>query len=910
MMVNLTKLAPCLPAIVPLLGAPTGLLGKGVSFGNDIRPIFAENCFQCHGPDAADRKASLRLDVESEEVDWALVIQKVASDDPDERMPPPKTGKSLDPAQIRLLGKWVDAGAEYEVHWAFRPIQGGKYNKLDDYVLSRLGKKGLGLSKPAPKDVLIRRVTMDLTGLPPTWKEVQDFVNDESPDAYGKVIDRLLASKGYGERWGRHWLDLARYADTHGGSAIGFKRFPFSYTYRDYVIQAFNKDVPYDRFILEQIAADQLGLPEDDPALAGLGFLTVGRKFRNRNDRLDDRIDVITRGLQGLTVACARCHDHKFDPIPTKDYYSMHAALANSRVPNELPLTGKPKPNQGYWDKLAELKVKRDDMIREQGEVFRGRLRMQTGLYFHKLARGDPEEDTSTTFLSYRTEDYRPVVLEKWRKYITARSKEDPVFGPWHQLSGLPKDGFGEQCQELLAKLKKGNGDPSNYAKEHSLATKPPKWNPRILDALVQAKPKSFIEVAEVYGSVFTGVQRRWLKSLLSAMEEAAPGGKIIPDQDARHKVVNSSIERQLRHHLHSPDSPTSITFEDYRELGILNRGVRDTVSGTVRAITSLDQGGNAPARSMVLREFEGPTEDFVFIRGNAIARGERVYPGYLSILPGEPPNFKDGQRRLGLAQSIVAPSNPLTRRVIANWVWQHHFGKGLVRTPDDFGTRSVPPSHPALLDFLATQLLEDGWSLKQLHKHILLSQTYRQSSTSNPDGLSLDPENTLLWRMPPQRISMEAMRDSMYFVSGELDRRMGGKPFGELDKEIARRSIYAFLNRDVISRMATTFNGADPSACTVKRPETLVPQQTLFALNSTFILNRSRALAKLQELRSSKTSEGKLSKLYQRVYSRNPDASETALAMEYLQTAENQDAAWEQIAHALLASNEFHFVD
>ena len=907
------ELKKCLGAypICLLLLFPFVSPGSPPAFNQDIRPILADNCFQCHGPDSKERKADLRLDSKPSDFDWEGLLAKVTTEDPEERMPPPKTGKRLTAPQVSLIRQWVDAGAKYQGHWAFEPVSPGKYDSIDGHILVRLEEKGLGFSGEAPKAVVLRRVTFGLTGLPPTWEEVQNFVNDDSPDAYEKVVDRLLASPSYGEHWGRHWLDLARYADTHGGSAIGFKKFPFSYTYRDYVIQALNNDVPYDRFILEQIAADQLGLPENDPALAGLGFLTVGRKYRNRHDRLDDRIDVITRGLQGLTVACARCHDHKFDPIPTTDYYSIHAALANSRIPNELPLVGTPSPNPGYWDKLAGLEAKRDDMIREQGEVFRGRLRMQTGLYFHKLARGDPEEDTSTTFLSYRTEDYRPVVQERWRRYIASMPEDDPVFGPWHKLCTLPVEGFASKCQGLVEELQKDNGDPKKFSNEHSFSTQPPKWNPRILDALAEAKPESFVGAAEAYGKVFTGVELRWHQSLLDAIAEAAPGGKLIPDQDARHKVVNSSIERQLRHHLHSPESPTSITFDDYRELGMLNRGLRDSVRSTVDDITNLNHSANAPARSMALEELPGPTEDYVFLRGNPVAKGETVQPGFLSILEGKAPAIlQDRKRRLGLANSIVAETNPLTRRVIVNWVWQHHFGTGLARTPDDFGTRSEPPTHPALLDFLATSLLDDNWSLKHLHRRILLSRTYRQSSATNPDGLAKDPGNRFLWRMPPQRLGMESMRDSMFFASGELDRKMGGKPFGEPDKEIPRRSVYAFLNRDVLSRMATTFNGADPSACTVKRPNTMVPQQTLFALNSNFVMNRARALAKLPGLQKAKTFEDKLACLYHHTYSRDPDPQETQLALEYLQTAQDKDAAWEQIAHALLASNEFHFVD
>ena len=516
------------------------------------------------------------------------------------------------------------------------------------------------------------------------------------------MIDRLLASQSYGERWGRHWLDLARYADTHGGSAIGFTRFPFSYTYRDYVIAAFNVDRPYDQFILEQLAADQLGLKENDPALAGLGFLTVGRQYRNRHDQIDDQIDVITRGLLGLTVSCARCHDHKFDPIPTTDYYALHTALANSRMPTNLPLVGEPEIPETYQVEFKKRKRLRDDIVREHGDVFRGRLRMQTALYLRELASGSPELDTSTTFLSYRTEDSRPVILERWRKYLAQFDENDPVFGPWHRLSKVAEKPFAQICIDLVEALKKENGDPKKFADEHKLGTAAPKWNPRILEAIENEAPESFLEVADAYGAVFTRVHEDWMKAQLEAAREAAPGGTIIPDQDPRHRIINSAIERQLRHHLYDPGSPTAITFEDPKHLMILNRGVRDPVRGTLSAIHGLNLTTTAPPRSMSLFESPDPVNTGrVFLRGNPVARGDFVQARFLDVLSGEKNTpFPDGARRLGLARAIIDKDNPLTRRVIANWVWQHHFGRGLVRTPDDFGTRGRPANSSGVARF------------------------------------------------------------------------------------------------------------------------------------------------------------------------------------------------------------------
>lgn len=911
-----------------LLTTPLHGAEREVDFSREVLPILSENCFHCHGPDAADRKADLRLDTEAGSrqaitagnPEKSEMLHRINSLDNDERMPPTDSGKRLSAEEVNIIEKWIEQGAYYVGHWAFQPLAEPDVpgapgsSPIDSFVIGKLKENGLSLSPKASKQQLIRRASYDLTGLPPTWEEVKAFIDDDRPGAFAAVVDRLLASPAYGERWGRHWLDLARYADTHGGSAIGFIRFEFSYTYRDYVIDAFNQDLPYDRFVLEQIAADQLGLEENDPALAGLGFLTVGRQFRNFHDRIDDQIDVITRGLLGLTVSCARCHDHKFDPIPTTDYYSLHATLSNSRMPNDLPLVGAPPISSVYADRLRKAEIERDAAIHDHGEVMKGRLRMQVGMYLRELARGTPEQDTSTFFLSYRTEDLRPIVLERWRRYLASLDENDPVFGPWHRLSRLPAEGFAERAIALVGGLKKENGDPAKFAAEHRVGTKPPKWNPRVLQALVESEPQAFVEVAEVYGNLFGEVHRSWLTSLLEASLEAAPGGTLVPDQDPRHRVVNSAIERQLRHHLYHPDSPTSIDFTLSDNRRMINRGVRDALNGTFGAISNLNRTSLAPPRSMIVEELpEKPDPSFVFLRGNPVSRGESVAPRFISALSGESTaTFKNGERRLGLARAIIDPGNPLARRVLVNWVWQHHFGHGLVRTSDDFGTRGDPPSHPELLDYLANQFQEDGWSIKQLHRRILLSDSWQQAAREASKAREKDPENRLLWRMPTRKLSMEEMRDSFLAVSGELDKKaVGGRPFEEKGASmIPRRTVYSFVNRDVIAPLASTFDGSDPSACTVKRAETMVPQQTLYALNSEYIQDRARAVAKRKTIRDAPSDNERIHRIYRTVYSREPDPAEIATALQYLDGADKADPVWERLIHVLLASNEFHFVD
>ena len=918
--------------IISVVLLTTMASGEEVPYNERIRPIFAENCLECHGPDEENRKGDLRLDLASSVKGQVIVpghpedselFRRISSDDPNKRMPPAETGKSLSAAETEAIRQWILDGAKYQGHWAYEPVRAATpppesvSGDIDRFIVSALKKQGLALAPAVTRQQLIRRVTFDLTGLPATWEEVTSFVNDDSPRAFEKVVDRLLDSTRYGERWGRHWLDLARYADTHGGSAIGFIKFPFSYTYRDYVIQAFNADVPYDRFILEQLAADQLELAENHPALAGLGFLTVGMQFRNKHDTIDDQIDVVTRGLLGLTVACARCHDHKYDAIPTADYYSLYATFASSRKPPLLPLIGKPEETREYREYLAELLRRQKHhrhMQREQAAITRSRFRMQVGLYLREIARGAPEFDTSIAFISFRTEDLRPRLLNRWRDYLGSMSEDDAVFGPWLRASELEEEGFRESCLALVEALIKENGDPGKWSDAEMLkmGSNAPRWNPLVLDAISRNKPESLLELADVYGELFARAHQRWL-GVLSEAALAANAEENVPDEDSSFLDLNSPVQRQLRTHLYETGTPTAMT--DDLTARVLNRPFRDLVRDRKREIENLHlQSAGSPARAMTLQEDE-KTDDFhVFRRGNPIDRGEVVKPRFLQVLSGaSAKTFTDGKRRLDLAKAIVDPANPLTRRVIVNWVWQHHFGQGLVRTPDDFGVRGRPPTHPELLDYLATTLIEDDWSLKKLHRRILLSDVYRQGSIENAEARTLDPENELLWRMPRRRLELEAMRDAMLAVSGELDEKRGGRPFDLLsDPVVPRRSIYAFVNRDIVSSLASTFDAPNPSSCTARRPETNVPQQTLFALNSGFIQDRAVELAGMKEITSAKSDAEKVRSLYQRAFSRSPEPQELGLALSYVQSGdgESKTNVWQRLAHVLLAANEFIFVD
>jgi hypothetical protein len=910
-----------------------------IRFSTQVRPILAEFCLHCHGHDAQQLQGDLRLDtregailsvIQPHAPDQSELIARVASDDDSDRMPPPETGKRLSRTQIEILRAWIDQGAPYEEHWSFRPIEPQAppetktpvATEIDRFVVARLEQAGMHLSPPVDKRTWIRRATFDLHGLPPTSEEIDAFLGNDSPDAFAKVIDRLLDSPRYGQRWGRYWLDIARYADTHGGAAIGFTRFPFSYTYRDYVIDAMNRDVPYDRFIHEQLAADQLGLPENDPSLAALGFLTVGMQYRSRHDQIDDQIDVVSRGLMGLTVACARCHDHKYDPIPTAEYYALYATLASSKSPKDLPTIGEPAESDAYREYHAELARRQRSAVdtgRDQIEIMQSRLRMQVGLYLRELAKGTPEQDTSAAFLSYRTDDVRPVVLNRWRDYLQAMPENDPVFGPWVQLSRTETSHFVEKFSKLLQRMEEENGDPAKFAEPHNLATATPTWNPTVVKALRDSQAADFLGVADAYGKLFAETHKKWLQAMIDASIEAESPDKIIPDDDPKHSEINSPIYQQLRHHLYHEGTPTAMPVE--LAASLLNRTIEDNFRGKEGAIEGLHlDAPGSPPRAMILKESANAGPFYLFRRGNPIDRGPVIQPGFLSLgSKTKPATFPSGNLRLELARHIAHPNNPLTRRVIVNWVWQQHFGQGLVRSPDDFGARGDSPTHPELLDDLATQFLEQGWSIKQLHRRIMLTDTYRQAAIENREFRTRDPENRLLWRMPLRRLDMEAMRDAMLMVSLELDDSRNGRPFDlSAQPAIPRRSVYAFINRDIVSSFSSTFDGANPNACTAKRPDTTVPQQTLYALNSEFIQDRAESLSrKSLEQFPDANDQGRLVWMTRRAWGREPKIEELERMITFLRGGATERPAdgwpvqrWNRLAHVLLASNEFMFID
>ncbi len=695
------------------------------------------------------------------------------------------------------------------------------------------------------------------------------------------MVDRLLASPHYGERWGRYWLDIARYADSKGYVFQEDRSYPFAYTYRDYVIRSFNEDKPYDRFLIEQIAADKLSLGTDKRPLAALGFLTVGRRFmNNEHDIIDDRIDVVTRGLMGLTVACARCHDHKYDPIPQADYYSLYGVFASSVEPKELPLIGEVKHTKEYDAFQAELKKREagldDFRVKRHAEIV-AELRTKGSIAKYLMAvhqaRGkalDSPRDIA------RELSVRPAAFLRWRQFLAdAAKKPSPVFDPWFALSKLPEKGFADAAAEVIADL--GND------------TKRP-VNPRILAALADAEPQSLRDVAAVYGEVLASV---WPQP-----------GPVLDDQAQLLAVVGTG-------------GPVDVPFADADRL--FDRADRNKLTDIKRKIDAFKAASPvAPPRAMVLNDAPRPTEPVVFLRGNPNNRGPAVPRRFPAVVSGpDRKPFADGSGRLELAKDIASPDNPLTARVFVNRVWMEHFGKPLVRTPSDFGTRSDPPTHPELLDWLAKRFVEDGWSVKALHRRMMLSAAYQQASEDRPELAQADPENRLLGRMNRRRDDFEALRDGMLAVADKLDPAVYGRSVDLFKKPYThRRTVYGHIDRQNLPGTFRAFDFPSPDLHSSQRPVTTVPQQALFLMNSPFVADLARAVAARPEVYWAFGPGERVRRMYRAVLARDPTAGEVALAEQFVASvsgakpAAGQLGPWELLAQVLLMSDEFAFVD
>jgi mono/diheme cytochrome c family protein len=870
-------------------------------FETEIRPILVERCQSCHGPDK--QKGNLRLDARSALVEGgdmgpaiepgdpesSLLIEAVRGDDESLAMPP--KGEKLSPAEIAALERWIAAGAPWTAgddavasrketwasHWAFQPVvdppvpttSDPSWNRtpVDAFIRAGLDAAGLPPSPEADRRTLIRRLTYDLTGLPPTLDEVRAFEADDSPDAYEKLVDRLLASKAYGERWGRRWLDVARYSDTKGYVYGREQRFLVQApAYRDWVVKAFNDDMPFDHFLVAQIAADK-AFPDQPAEAAAMGFLTVGRRFLGvTRDVIDDRIDVVTRGTMGLTVACSRCHDHKYDPIPTADYYSLYGVFMNSTERLEALGEG---PSDGKARETFDAELnKRVEAMRQGMAKARAEAEAQARgrIVDYLLVQLDMSKVPQEGFdVIVGKDDLIPATSVSWNAYLERQARvDDPVFRPWRRLAAIPEADFPARAAAALA-------EPS--------PVDAPALNPKVASAFA-TPPTSIREAAERYARLFAEVDEQWKATL-----KADPAATSLPDPDAE----------PLRLVLYGEHSPCDVPDEP------IVSTERYFVTATIDAmwklqndVDSLLMQPDAPPFAVAVVDQAELREAHVFKRGNPATPGDVVPRRFLKVVAGpDAPPFQDGSGRLEMARAIVDPTNPLTARVWVNRIWAGHFDAGLVRTPSDFGIRAEPPSHPELLDWLASRLVQEGSSTKTVHRLIVLSATYRQRSRPPADPALLakaeevDPENRLLWRMNPRRLTFEEFRDSLLTASAELDPRMGGRGAPLLDGGgNHRRTLYGFIDRQFLPGVYRTFDFANPDLSTATRSETTVPQQALFALNHPFVADRARALA--AGLPKDQPAEA-VARLYEQVYRREPTPSQRDAAVAFVAAASSE---------------------
>jgi hypothetical protein len=724
-----------------------------------------------------------------------------------------------------------------------------------------------------------------LIGLPPTPEEVAAFEADASPEAFAHVVDRLLASPHYGERWGRHWLDVARYADTKGYVFFQEASFPWAYTYRDYVIRAFNEDLPYDRFILEQLGADQLvgADARDRRPLTALGFLTLGGRFmNNQHDILDDRIDVVTRGLLGLTVTCARCHDHKYDPIPSKDYYALYGIFASSVEPEVPPLFSPPPQTEAYKKYDKELKAREKkllDFVRTKHTELVKSAHTRAADYLLAAYRLRNQPSTEEFMLIADTNDLNPSMIVRWKVYVeAARKKQDPVFSLWHALADLPANEFKAKAGEVLAKT----GPAINALVAKAFAGKP---------------PGTMKDAAQRYGELLNKVDKEWQAHL----EAGRRTGK--------EPEFLSRPAMELLQVFYGPEAPPRVPLSAYGDLGLLpDRASQARLQELRKAFeTWRTTGPGAPPRAMVLEDLPVPVQPRVYVRGNPNNLGPSVPRRFLTVLSGPKSKpFQKGSGRLELAHAIAARDNPLTARVLVNRVWQYHFGAGLVRTPSDFGFRGEMPSHPELLDHLAMAFMNEGWSLKKLHRRIMLSRTYQQKSDDRPECQAVDPDNRLLWKMNRQRLDFEAMRDALLAVSGRLDRAVGGPSVASLN--VPRRTMYASLDRLNVPGLYRTFDFPSPDATSPQRDITTVPQQALLLMNNPFVIDCARGVLGRPDIAKVQDAQWKVDRIYQVLYGRRTSIVEADLAREF--TSGQSEISWQRYAQAVLLANEFVFVD
>ena len=996
-------LASCSPTLPEDVAQAYKILPEEVNFNKDVKPILSDRCFSCHGPDKGKLKAGLRLDIPEvafadlpENPDKKAIVpgnlknselyHRIISKDPDYVMPEPSSHLTLTPYEKAVLIKWIENGAEYEPHWAFiRPVKekipevkndGWVKNPIDAFVLQRLEKEKLQPSPQANKELLLRRLSLDLTGLPPTLKEIDDFIKDKSPDAYEKQVDRLLASPHYGERMAVDWLDVARFADSHGYTVDRLRDMS---PWRDWVIKAFNRNLPYNDFIVWQLAGDLLPRPNRDQLIAtafnrnnqaNMEGGIVEEEFRV--EYVSDRLNTTAQAFMALTIGCAKCHDHKFDPISQKDYYRMFSYFNNLKEAgqiswdNAMPVPTmliSQKKQDGILNFLKTEEKRQQDKIRQvaQSEESNFGKWLQAGTYKKELGKQFPKGisgfyplNTSLKNVLNPTQEAKmkreggveekPVFAGKslvfdgdiWLDLINQgkfnRSKQfsisldviipkklkDGVI--FHQGSaGLLYNfrGFHLALENNRLQLEMAHTAPYNAIIEYSKADIP--RNKRInLTVTYDGSSKAAGYKIFLNGKELETVvdQDKLYKDILFADKNSQPalqfgawerGKGLVGGSISNIAIFSRSLTVVEVRQLSSRSLNSTIINKQPPELSVGEKHLlkefylsteslnyRQTLSElqNIRARLS-DSVENIPELP-IMQEMPKPRITRILDRGQYDTYKEKVFPGVPENILPMPKNLPSN--RLGFAKWLIHPDHPLTARVAVNRFWLMYFGKGLVKSAEDFGNQGELPSHPELLDWLSVSFRESGWDVKALQKMIVMSATYRQRSIPTKQTFEKDPENILLSSGPANRLSAEMLRDNALAASGLLNLKIGGRSVNPYQPEglwkingseyvqdtgvnLYRRGLYTVWRRSAPNPTQATFDVGIRTSCIIGRQKTNTPLQSLITLNDPVFVEASKVIG--EQITKAQNAKTGISNAFRRLTGRRPSAQEMQLLTE-----------------------------
>jgi hypothetical protein len=913
-------------------------------FENKVRPILAEKCLECHSAEKGKVKGGLVLDSRADilkggesgpvynesNVEKSSLI-KAINWEGDVQMP--EKGK-MSQEEINILTEWFRQGipdprvkqAKFDKasHWAFQPLTkpnipavrniGWCNNPIDCFILEKLEANQMLPSVPANKEVLLRRVFLDLIGVPPTVDQIRQFVSDTSPNAFEKVVNKLLENPAYGERWGRHWLDTARYSDTNGSlnQRLNDYRYPYAWAYREWVFNAINSDMPYDQFLINQIAADKI--PNNDKKnLAALGFLTVGQRFNSKDDVINDRIDVVGRGMLGLTLACARCHDHKFDPVTSADYYALKGIFNSCTEPTEGPIISGDPNSSSYKEFQEKLQKLEAETIQAYYSIVRSHsdfTRKNSTLMFEYLLETGKDATKEQIEIATKKINDAKIVARNITDDMGRRFKPtDKFLGPF-------------------IKLAKCKPEELEHIKNQLQTNRKEKFSESVLEFLSRQEFTSNDSktISELVGKFFAETEAK-VPTLYAQIIDP------LTDPINLNKELVELVSFPFNVILGSEATVEKVRQEGAKfPLRLQGEFTSKTKLNQINELKLTSFGG--PVRAMVLEDLPTPTDSPLFVRGNPPKAGEKplIIPRrFIDVLSPEgkgEPFSKNDSGRYELAKAIANNNNPLTARVLVNRTWMYFFGEGLIRTPDDLGNQAGIPSHPELLEFLTSWFVEQspnkpGWSVKNLHKAIVMSKTYQQSSTVQSKEIlahysKLDPSNSLLWHFNIRRLDFETYRDSLLSMANVLDTKTyGGPSFNVMEEPfIFRRTAYAYIDRANMPDVLMQFDMANPDQPNTKRTSTVVPQQALFLMNSPLVAGLVQKIVQRPEVVNAvlveRNTEKGIIALFKIILQRSPTPNEQKMALEFLlHETKHQEAvkmATEPIATQAMKSAEVRY--